>query len=153
MKNLADILLTTLISVFVGTLVSLVMVLLLSTADSAILAAILIPFNIFLPTLLGVSIYHSLKTSKLKLQQYGVFQQGFRLSIVFGAGLLLWAVLEVLIGSGIQAGMLSKMKRTFVSQFLGFVPVAIAIAFAIPIIDKKLNTNKTAAKRDVADRL
>jgi hypothetical protein len=144
MKSLGDILLTALIAVLVGTLVSFLLVLLFDTTGSAVLATILIPLNILLPTLLGVCIHQYLKKSKLQWQKYSLFKQGFYLSVLFIGGLLLWAILEVLLGSGIDSSVFGNMKVTFVTQFLGFVPVAIATAFAIPVIDKRLNNKELA---------
>jgi hypothetical protein len=87
--------------------------------------------NVILPTVGAVVIYLMIKRwIKMKNPLYSVTLQAGSLLILYFMGVLIWAAGEAYLCGTLTA---VGVKRVFISEFLGFLPVIFSHAVLIPL--------------------
>ncbi len=106
----------------------------------ALYAGILTFGNIFLPTLGAVLIYITIngKTTIVKKIEKIIIQAAL-LSCIFSLGLIIWSAAE----AGLTRSFtIDDIINVYISEFSGFLPVAIFEAILIPTLDLFLSKTK-----------
>jgi hypothetical protein len=102
--------------------------------------------NVILPTVGAVVIYLMIKRwIKMKNPLYSVTLQAGSLLILYFMGVLIWAAGEAYLCGTLTA---VGVKRVFISEFLGFLPVIFSHAVLIPLFgDWLTRANNYSSKK------
>jgi hypothetical protein len=119
MKNAIDILLTTIIAVLLGTLITAVWFFISGEANYALLGIIWTIGALFIPTLIAVMIFSFIRSKTYPTDTtIGLYKQGLILLTILFCGILIWSILDVIFSSPLNT-FYFRLQENFVSQFLG----------------------------------
>jgi hypothetical protein len=93
--------------------------------------------NIIIPGLLATIIFLSLKSKLWVADNFrDILYTGTTLTLIFLLGLITWSIIDILaFGDSLT---FDKIFKDFKTQFLGFSPLTLSTAVALPILDKRI---------------
>lgn len=139
MNKFFQILITTIVTILIAELLFVVFMLLLTNLkdDQTVYVFLLLFLGIFIPTFIAVFIFRGVKMiADFSEKTIQLLKQGLILSLFLLCCLIAWSFIDVINDHGFADFSMSLVVEDFNSQFRGFVPLAIIIAFLIPFIDK-----------------
>lgn len=134
------ILFTTLLADLIGCVISFITLLFIENGEDInfLYIGLFLFGNLFFPTLIGVLVYQLLKFKLPFINSPQKFiQHILSLILVFTIALTAWTIFDV-----IDDFTFENLKDDFKNQFLGFVPAALSIAIAIPILEVIFNSER-----------
>ena len=106
--------------------------------NKAILALFYSFGNIFIPTFIGVLIFRLLRKKMILSDPFRTIAfQTFVLTLIFLAGIFIWATVDVLLFGNLHSGHWNIAKE-FNSEFKFWLPALFSLAFFIPFIDYRM---------------
>lgn len=113
----------------------------------AFYVSLLLFFNYFLPILIYTALYHFL-LGKRHLHSsivVSIILKALVLIVVSLVGLFIWALLEFFVIDSIKNFSWKVIAEDFATEYVGYLPVALVLAFLIPILYRVFTPKETAS--------